>query len=749
MSNLFCRTSCFTLLAVAALLLIGGGVHAQGPVTLDNGILKVEIKGDGQSAGTWAAEYADNNLFWTPAEVGMQFAGSQGVELARTFNSDFAIKVRGSESVYTNDPTVVQSIDITAPPYATTTTTGVGPNELWAETQYEVPEGRVPTESFTVKQRITLRDGGPGPAQLKTTSIEVLYEICNTHKDTMRYALQVMVDAQTPTEPSSLFNYLAAADAAPMGTLSQRSDATYNPGAMYSGIHLRDDGFDGELASNESDPKYDFWATIADYDLPAKNQQSVSPPTMFIIGEHNELNQEFLFPGAYNATYTDAALAWYWGWDQGEVPKQSLASDACAKHVVYMSLDQDASIAEPEKPPAPGPDATIELIAGPQTCQDSSFRFNAADSADPEGLITIDRVRWTISNSAGIVEVYPAAGEDDSWVPQNYDITRTFPDAGDYDIDLRIWYTQGGEDRTDTASVTISTVGDPNCPPLVEQPPNEVVAVDDIINFVLGTFDFEGDRLTFEGEGLPAGAKLDLRKGGFYWIVRHDQCGEYPITVTVRDGTNEVDVSWVYVVDCDTESVEATDRDSDGIADNVDNCYLVANRDQSDLDNDGIGDACDGTVDNKARGHDTPYEGYHEATARAECDPATQGDIDGDGVSDPCDDDLDGDGIVQSADDPRVLLDNCPFVSNADQRDSDGDGIGDVCDGTDGEGFANLVEEVRARNCTECLAAEEVPQAHTEPSRVQTADVWMAGLGMVLVIGSIAGTLAIVQMRRR
>lgn len=35
------------------------------------------------------------------------------------------------------------------------------------------------------------------------------------------------------------------------------------------------------------------------------------------------------------------------------------------------------------------------------------------------------------------------------------------------------------------------------------------------------------------------------------------------------------------------------DSDSDSIADNVDNCIHVSNRDQSDLNSDNIGDACD------------------------------------------------------------------------------------------------------------------------------------------------------------
>ncbi|MCE7938147.1 hypothetical protein DCC79_07230 [bacterium] len=75
-----------------------------------------------------------------------------------------------------------------------------------------------------------------------------------------------------------------------------------------------------------------------------------------------------------------------------------------------------------------------------------------------------------------------------------------------------------------------------------------------------------------------------------------------------------------------------TDADDDGIDDDEDNCPEVANTDQADLDDDGIGDACDA-------------------------------DRDGDGIDDD--------------------EDNCPAVSNADQGDYDGDGDGDACDADD------------------------------------------------------------------
>nr|WP_296380332.1 thrombospondin type 3 repeat-containing protein [Winogradskyella sp.] len=71
------------------------------------------------------------------------------------------------------------------------------------------------------------------------------------------------------------------------------------------------------------------------------------------------------------------------------------------------------------------------------------------------------------------------------------------------------------------------------------------------------------------------------------------------------------------------------DNDEDGIPNGEDNCPMTANTDQSDIDNDGIGDVCD--------------------------------------------DDMDNDGILNEDD-------NCPETANTDQGDFNGNGIGDACD---------------------------------------------------------------------
>ncbi len=115
------------------------------------------------------------------------------------------------------------------------------------------------------------------------------------------------------------------------------------------------------------------------------------------------------------------------------------------------------------------------------------------------------------------------------------------------------------------------------------------------------------------------------------------------------------------------------DVDGDNIEDGEDNCPNVANPDQSDLDLDLLGDACDDDIDGDGVNNDVDI-------CSLTPDP-DQTDTDLDGVGDACDNDDDGDGFLD-------LADNCRLVANTDQSDLDGDGLGDACDGdTDGDGF--------------------------------------------------------------
>ncbi|MFC1535143.1 thrombospondin type 3 repeat-containing protein [Thermodesulfobacteriota bacterium] len=121
----------------------------------------------------------------------------------------------------------------------------------------------------------------------------------------------------------------------------------------------------------------------------------------------------------------------------------------------------------------------------------------------------------------------------------------------------------------------------------------------------------------------------------------------------------------------------------EGITFHADNCPLVDNPDQSDIDGDGFGDVCDNCFD----------------TANAD-----QADLDEDGLGDICDDDLDGDEILND-------IDNCPYISNFEQINTDNDSFGDACDNCpddpdndiDGDGVCGDVDNCPESDITETI----------------------------------------------
>ena len=180
--------------------------------------------------------------------------------------------------------------------------------------------------------------------------------------------------------------------------------------------------------------------------------------------------------------------------------------------------------------------------------------------------------------------------------------------------------------------------------------------------------------LTKQVLNLPAAEQYSFNFGGNSQVLDH------ALTTQVADvfvrgmefGRGNADAAEIWLDDDSTALFSSdhdgfvlfvmTDRDGDGIPDDVDNCPDTPNNDQADGDADGFGDVCDNCP----------------MTANPD-----QMDADFDGVGDACDNcamDANADQADGDSDTFGDVCDNCPMTANMDQMDGDTDGVGDVCD---------------------------------------------------------------------
>lgn len=134
-------------------------------------------------------------------------------------------------------------------------------------------------------------------------------------------------------------------------------------------------------------------------------------------------------------------------------------------------------------------------------------------------------------------------------------------------------------------------------------------------------------------------------------------------------------------------NTDNTDIDLDGVPGEADNCWQTTNADQSNLDQDPLGDVCDADADGDHR----EFNGG---------DPLPL-DSDNDGKNNSSDNDDDNDQIDDSSD-------SCPIAANQTQLDTDLDGVGDACDpDNDGDGISDSRESFTGSNIFSATSVSE------------------------------------------
>ena len=134
-----------------------------------------------------------------------------------------------------------------------------------------------------------------------------------------------------------------------------------------------------------------------------------------------------------------------------------------------------------------------------------------------------DQLRFSSDNLPSGASLDAGSGTF-SWTPN-------FDQAGEYQISVAV---SDGE-ATATASFKV-TVQNRNRAPEISGGGSVTVTAGETARLSFSGSDPDNDALTFEGSGLPSGARIDANSGLFEWIPSDDQTGDFTFTVRISDG---------------------------------------------------------------------------------------------------------------------------------------------------------------------------------------------------------------------